>query len=330
MLSVRFDHFGEPREVLQIIDAPTPEPGPGEVLVRLRARPINPSDLLTVRGLYGIRPPLPATPGYEGAGEVERLGPGAGGFEVGQRVIPVGIAGTWQEFLIARPSQLIPCPDAISDATAAQFSVNPFTAWVLTVDELAVKPGEWLLQTAAGSTLGQMVLQLARRRGFKTINVVRRREQVAELKQLGADEVVCTADEDLVGRVLEITGGQGVRAAIDAVGGEVGAAAAKALSPGGTMIVYGLLSLQPIPLDVGQMIFRTSTVRGFWLAEWARRVPEEKRRATIGELLTLMAQGALAPPVDAEYELKDAREAVQHAESGGLHGKVLLVSRRAQ
>lgn len=324
MLSVRFDKFGEPADVLRVEERLKPAPGNGEVLVRMRARPIHPSDLLTVRGIYGSLPALPATPGIEGAGTIESVGPNVQGWQGGQRVIPLATPGTWQEYLIVKADQLIPVPDTLSDTIAAQFAVNPLTAWVMTTEELRLEPGQWLLQTAAGSTLGRVVLQIAKLRGFKTINVVRRREQAKELKALGADEVVCTADEDLVERVMAITDRAGVPAAIDAVGGQTGADTARSLSWHGVMLSYGLLSGKPIPIDGGQMIFRCSTVRGFWLSDWFRNVPVERRRAVSTELLGLMARGEIAPPIEAEYPLKDIVKAVQHTERFGRQGKVLL------
>jgi NADPH:quinone reductase len=324
MQSLRFDRLGEPAEVLRLADEPTPAPRAGQVLVRMRARPINPSDLYYVRGVYGLKPPLPATPGFEGAGVIEAVGEGVAGLQPGQKVIPLGVAGTWAEYLVARADQVIPYPDLLADAVAAQFVVNPLTAWVMVVDDLQVQPGEWLLQTAAGSTLGRIVLQIARLRGFKTINVVRRREQVAELKALGADEVICSADEDIAARVREITG-KGVRVAIDAVGGQTGGAAASALAPGGTLLVYGLLSGEPLPIDGGAMIFLSSTVRGFWLSKWMQDSPPAHRQSVAGEVMSLMTTGAIAPPVEAEYELKDFAAAVKHAETPGRSGKVLLV-----
>ena len=325
MRSVRFYEFGDPADVLRLEDVPRPEPGAGQVLVRLRARSINPSDLLTVHGLYGSLPQLPATPGLEGMGEVAAVGDGVSHFRAGQRVIPLGVPGTWQEYLLAPESQLLPVPDAVGDRTAAQFVVNPLTAWIMTVEELALRPGEWLLQTAAGSTLGRVVLQIAALRGFKTINVVRRREQVGELKALGADEVVCTADEDLVARVKEITGKAGLTKAIDAVGGETGGAVVRALGRGGVMLVYGVLSLEPMPVDGGRIIFNTSTIRGFWLSEWLRTAPPERRLAVTSELLRLMATQEIVPPVEAEYPLSEVLAAVAHARRTGRRGKVLLV-----
>ena len=256
MKSVRFSDFGNPLEVLRVEDLPQPEPGDNQALVRMRARPINPSDLLTVRGLYGALPKLPATPCLEGMGEIAAVGKGVQNLRPGQRVIPLGVPGTWQQYVVVNSAQLMPVPDGIIDQTAAQFVVNPLTAWIMTVEELAMKPGEWLLQTAAGSTLGRVVLQIARLRGFKTINVVRRREQAAELKALGADEVISTDDEAIAERVKAIAGEAGVAKAIDAVGGKTGTAVAGALGRGGLMLVYGALSMEPMPVDVGRIIFK--------------------------------------------------------------------------
>jgi NADPH:quinone reductase len=325
MKSVRFYEFGEPSQKLRVEEVPQPEPEAKQVLLKMRARSINPSDLLTVRGLYGALPKLPATPGLEGMGEIAAIGEGVKQFSVGQRVIPLGVAGTWQEYLLAESTQLIPVPDSIPDQTAAQFIVNPLTAWIMTTEELQLQPNEWLLQTAAGSTLGRVVLQLAALRGFKTINVVRRREQVEELKALGADEVICTADEDLVERVKEITGRQGLTKAIDAVGGETGGAVVRALGRGGVMLVYGLLSMEPMPVDSGRMIFTSMTIRGFWLGEWFRTAAPERQQAATAELLRLMATNEIVPPVEAEYPLTDILAAVAHAERPGRSGKVLLV-----
>lgn len=325
MKSVRFSEFGSPAEVLRVEEVERPSAGPGQVLVRMRARPVNPSDLLTVQGLYGSLPQLPATPGLEGMGEVAEVGEGVGHLAAGQRVIPLGVAGTWQEYLVAGAAQVLPVPDAVSDQTAAQFVVNPLTAWIM-VEELDLRPGEWLLQTAAGSTLGRVVLQLARLRGFKTINVVRRRAQAEELKALGADEVIATDEEDLVERVKQITGREGLLKAIDAVGGPTGGAVVRALGRGGQLLVYGLLSGEPMPVDSGRMIFTTSTVRGFWLGEWFRAAAPERQQATTAELLRLMATGEVVPPVEAEYPLADVLAAVEHSVRPGRGGKVLLVS----
>src|SRR5215218_8282694 len=124
MQSVRFHEFGNPAEVLRVEEVERPEPRAGQVLVRMRARSINPSDLLTVRGLYGSLPVPPATPGLEGMGEVAEVGEGVSDLRPGQRVIPLGVPGTWAEYIIAPAVQLIPVPDSVNDQAAAQFVVN--------------------------------------------------------------------------------------------------------------------------------------------------------------------------------------------------------------
>jgi NADPH:quinone reductase-like Zn-dependent oxidoreductase len=142
---------------------------------------------------------------------------------------------------------------------------------------------------------------------------------------LGADEVICSADGSIVERVMAVTDGAGVRAAIDAVGGRLGGKVASVLGRGGTMLVYGLLSLEHVPLNTGRMIFHSTTVRGFWLDDWFRRTPPAKQRESVGALLGLMAAGEVVPGVEAEYDLKDVVEAVRHAERPGRRGKILLV-----
>ncbi len=324
MRAIRFHHFGPPGKVLQLEELPDEQPGPGQVRLRLTHRSINPSDLLTINGHYGRLPRLPATPGLEGAGRVDALGAGVTGWGVGDRAIPLGAAGTWRESLVVAANQLLPVPDAVGDETAAQFVVNPVTAWVMLEEELALKPGDWLVQTAAGSTLGRLVIQLAQLRGYRTINFVRRAEQVAEVGDLGGDAVFCTGEADLVERVRALTGGRGVAGALDAVGGETGALALHCLRPGGTLIVYGLLGGEPLPLHNGEMLFRGLTVRGFWLAHWFQHTPPERAQTTLRALMGLMAGGALVPPVEAAYDLADFRAAIAHAERPGRQGKVLL------
>lgn len=325
MRSVRYEQFGDPAQVLSVEDVEKPAVGPGMVLVRMRVRSINPSDVLTVRGLYGSLPRLPATPGNEGVGVVEEVGEGVTTYTPGQRVIPLGAGGTWQEYVAVHAAQLIPAPDAMSDETAAQFVVNPLTAWIMIVEDLKVGEGEWLLQTAAGSTLGQMVLQIARLRGFRTINVVRRREQAAELQALGADEVICSSDEDIVKRVMAITDGKGVPYAIDAVGGDVTGKVVRSLRAGGTALIYGVLSLEAVTLDATHLVFKTPTLRGFWLTRWFQHTPPETVQRVMSEMMGLLSSGQVAPPVERTYDLSEVVEAVAHSERPGRHGKVLLV-----
>lgn len=322
--ALQFDQFGPPAEMLNLVDMPRLDPGPGQVRLRLSHRSINPSDLLTVSGQYGRLPSLPAVPGFEAVGRINALGDGVTGWQIGQRAIPLGAGGAWQEEILVNAAQLLPVADSVPDRSAAQFVVNPVTAWVMLTDELNLQPGQWLLQTAAGSTLGRVMIQMAQLQGVKTVNLVRRREQVQELLALGADAVICTEDTDVAAQVLALTGGRGVHGGVDAVGGATGALAASCLRAGASLLIYGGLSGQPIPLNGGEMIFKGTTVRGFWLTFWFGARPQTHVQAVLAQLMALMAQGQIVPPVEAEYDLADFRLAVLHAERPGRAGKVLL------
>ncbi|MCI0378931.1 MAG: zinc-dependent alcohol dehydrogenase family protein, partial [Gemmataceae bacterium] len=254
MKAVVFERFGNPDEVLQVRDAPEPTPGKNQVRVRMRASPVNPSDLLVVRGQYGRLPSLPATPGFEGVGVIDALGGGLlkylRGLRPGRRVAVLnGPGGNWQEKVVVSARHVVPLPDDVADEQGASFFVNPATALVMTRRVLAVPKGGWLLQTAAASALGRMIIRLGKFDGFRTINLVRRREQADELRALGADEVLSTQADDVVSKVKAFTGGEGVRYAVDAVGADTGLTAVRCLGSGGRLLVYGTLAGQPIPLD---------------------------------------------------------------------------------
>jgi NADPH2:quinone reductase len=329
MKALVFERFGEPAEVLQVRDVPAPEPGAGEVRVRMRLSPINPSDLLVVRGQYGRLPTLPATPGFEGIGVVEAAGPGLlrhlRGLRPGRRVAVLnGKGGNWQEQVVLPARQVVPLADDVPDEQAASFFVNPATALVMTQKVLRVPAGAWLLQTAAGSALGRMVIRLGKHSGFRTINVVRRREQTEELLRAGGDTVICTADEVVPERVRQITGGEGVRFALDAVGGTTGAAVAQSLAPAGRMLVYGTLSGEPIPLDPRTLMVGRKRIEGFWLSEWVREQGPLTMLGLFRTIQKLLRAGVLTSEVEATYPPEEIQAAVRQAEMPGRHGKVLL------
>lgn len=324
MRALQFPTTGDPKEVLHMVELPIPEPGPGQVRLRMLLRPINPSDVLQVRGVYGRRPPLPAVAGLEGLGLVDALGAGVTGFSIGQRVVPVGLQGTWADFVVTDADNLVAIPDGLRDESAAQIIVNPLTAWILAVEELKLGKDDWLVQTAAGSIVGRCLIQIGKLKGFKTLNLVRRPEQVAELVAEGADAVLCTEDVEWMDRANEIIGPKGAAAAVDAVGGALGGSIAMLLKRDGMMIVYGALSMDPLKLAGGQMIFRTLTIRGFWLTDWKIRTPKAEQDRILAELLRAMSRGEITPPVDAVFPLSDFQAAIARAEGPARSGKVLL------
>ncbi|WP_319446474.1 MULTISPECIES: zinc-dependent alcohol dehydrogenase family protein [unclassified Mycobacterium] len=333
MRSIVADTVGEPAEVLHLQNRPIPEPGPGEVRIRVTAAPIEASDLHTVRGRYGFTPEFPTVPGIESVGVIDELGSGADGLSVGQRVITVGVRGTWQEYVVADVGHVLAVPAGMSDSTAAQLLSNPLTAVILTGDELDVRPGEWLLQTAAGSIVGQSVIQIGAHVGFKTLNVVRRRSAVEDILALGGTAVICTEDEDLGERLAEIAGHDGVAKAIDCVSGQVGADVSRALAPGGEMVVYGALSTHrqtepdklTIPIFARSLIYETKTVRGFWLFRWFTETPKDRMTATIDRTLRLVDSGALRVPEGQPIPVEKFSEAVSLAEAPAHGNKPLLV-----
>jgi NADPH:quinone reductase-like Zn-dependent oxidoreductase len=324
---------GEPSEVLQLQNRPIPQPGPGQVRIRVRAVPVEASDLHTIRGRYGFVPEFPTVPGIESVGVIDELGSGTEGLSVGQRVTTIGVTGTWQEFIVADAERVLPVPVGMSDSTAAQLLSNPLTAVILTGDVLDVRPGEWLLQTAAGSTVGQMVIQLGAHVGFKTLNVVRRRSAVEGILAMGGDAVICTEDEDLRARVAEIVGDGGVAKAIDSVSGQVGADVSRALAPGGELVVYGALSTHrqtdpgklTIPVFARSLIYETKTVRGFWLFRWLTQTPKDQLAATIERTVRLADSGVLRVPEGQPIPIEKFSDAVYLAEAPEHGGKPLLV-----
>jgi NADPH:quinone reductase len=180
MKAVRFDHYGEPTDVLSVTEQPVPEPGPGEVRLKIKLSPVNPSDLLYVRGHYsGVAEHFPSGAGFESVSAIDALGPGVEGLSVGQRVFAHnGRGGNWSEYAAVAAQTAWPVPDDLPDAQVASLMINPATAILMVRHVLAVPRGQWLLQSAAGSELGRMIIRLAKHDDIRTINVVRRHEAV--------------------------------------------------------------------------------------------------------------------------------------------------------
>lgn len=329
MKAIVFDRFGEPSDVLEVREVPRPEPGPGQVRVRMLASPVNPSDLLVVRGEYGRLPKLPATPGFEGVGVIDATGPGL--LRHLRRLVPGrkvavlnGTGGNWQEYVVLSARNVVPVSRDLPDEQAASFFVNPATALAMTRYVLKIPPGAWLLQTAAGSALGRMIIRLGKHYGFRTINVVRRREQGEELLRAGGDAAICTNEESIEERVQALTGGAGVPYGVDAVGGVTGSAVLKSLAPEGRALLYGTLSGEPITIDPRVLLVGQARVEGFWLSNWVRRRGAVAMLGLFRRINQLMSGGVLTSEVGAVLPLEEVKEAVRQASQPGRSGKVLL------
>ncbi len=323
------ERFGEPGDVLQLRDVPETTPGAGEVRVRMKLSPINPSDLMRVQGAYDRLPTLPATPGFEGCGVVDAVGPGwiatLRGLKPGRRVAVLASGGgAWQQQLVLSARHVVPVPDDVPDEQVASFFVNPATVIAMASHLLQVPSGAFLLQSAAGSSLGKMMIRYAKHQGFATINLVRRREQVEELRRAGAERVICTSDEDVPARVKEITRGAGVLHAIDPVGGATTAELLRCLAPGGKLLLYGSLSSDPVPLTPRLLITGMKKLEGFYLGDWAAQQGVLTMLQLFRQIKSLLRAGVLTTTVEATYPLAQFAEATTHAARPARAGKVLL------
>jgi NADPH2:quinone reductase len=268
---------------------------------------------------------LPAVPGFEGVGIVEE-GRGLLARRVlGRRVAVLnGVSGNWQEQVVIPARQAVPVPSPLSDEQAAMFFVNPASALAMIRYVHRVPRGAWVVQTAAGSALGRMVIRLGVLDGFRTLNIVRRKDQVEELLGLGATAVVATDTESLSERVQALTQGQGVLHALDAVGGEVGSEVVGQLGRGGRLLVYGALSGQPLTIDPRTLLVGQKRVEGFWLSEWVRDQNMLTMLFLLKRLGKMIASGVLASESGTTFPLHAVREAVRQASAPGRKGKVLL------
>jgi NADPH:quinone reductase-like Zn-dependent oxidoreductase len=331
MRAAVFTEFGEPARVLSVREVEPPRTGRGEVRIRMLASPINPSDLMTVRGVYGQKPKLPAVPGYEGVGIVEESNAGLlGSFLKGKRVAVLNKSGgNWSDQVVIPAKQAIPLPADLPLEQAASFFVNPATAWVMTREVLRVPAGEWLLQTAAGSALGRMIIRLGRQQNFRTLNVVRRAEQADEVQRLGADAVVVFdpaqhPHELLRERVREATAGRGVQFAVDPVGGATGSAIIPCLRDEGRLLFFGSLSDDPVVFAQRHLMSTGARLEGFWLSRYMNTLSLVGKLRLVGKLKSLIRSGILATDTGEAFPLEQVASAVSAAEQPGRSGKVLL------
>ncbi|WP_366293347.1 zinc-dependent alcohol dehydrogenase family protein [Paenibacillus sp. AN1007] len=324
---IRYYRFGEPNEVLLVEEKEILPPGEGEVNVRMLARPINPSDLIPVRGAYSHRTLLPAVPGFEGVGVVEAVGSGVSHHMLGRRVLPLRGENTWQEVVKTSARHAVIVPDEICDETASQIYINPVTAWLICNRMLHLTYGNTLIVNAGGSAIGRVFAQLSKIIGFRMIALTRSDRHTADLLRLGADVIVNTTKEQLQERIMTITEGRGADAAVDCIGGTDGEQLVSCLGQSGMLISIGLLSgITPLwhELTRGTQV----QVKLFWLKHWVERCSQEEWTQVFNEVMTLIRAGQLVMADTSEnYELTNVHQAAAAAEAG-LKGKILLRSWR--
>jgi len=321
--ALRYAAYGKADEVLALESVDLPELQAGQALIKVLAAPINPADMGKVGGVYGELSELPAIGGIEGIAEIIEAGSDDCQFQVGQRVfVPNGV-GSWQSHAVVNCCELFPAPEKLSVEQAAMAWTNPATAWKVLHDFTKLQAGDVIVQNAATSAVGKLVIQIASHLGIKTINLVRNLDSAEQLKALGAS-IVLLDDRDAAKKALEFTGGKKAKIALNSIGASSVLVMCKMLADHGTVVTFGGMDRTMAPFPTRYLIFHDISLRGFWVSKWYKVSPREEILALHNELFTFMENAKIAVDVVATYPLERWQEALSHANQAGKTGKVLL------
>ncbi|MGH7116914.1 MAG: zinc-dependent alcohol dehydrogenase family protein [Stellaceae bacterium] len=323
MKKIEITDYGAPEAVAHCIEAPdVGAPGPGEIVFDVLAFPINPADISFCRGNYRLRPPLPATPGAECVGRVAAVGGGVGDIRPGDLVIHM-LRENWVQRRRVPAADAIPLPGGLDLAQAAMLRINPATALLLLEDHVALQPGDWVMQDVSNSAVGRHLIVLAKAKGVRTVNVVRRDDVAPELMALGAD-IVLVDGPDLAERAHRAVSGAPIRLGIDAVSGEACKRIADSVGDGGVVVSYGSMSGADLVISRAA-VGRGITLKGFTLGDGLAKRTRDQVRALYADLAIKLRDGVLKAPIEAAYPIDDIKPALAHAQRGGRSGKVLVL-----
>src|SRR5256885_15926338 len=263
MQQLQFVAHGEPSEVIELNTVSEPVLGPEDVLISMEAAPLNPSDFLFVRGLYGVRPAFPSPVGAEGVGRVTKIGSKVDVTLQGKRVLilPTYEQGTWADQVVAPVRNIVPISDEADPLQLSMIGINPVTAYLLLNRYVSLMPDDWIGQTAANAAMGQYIIALAKLAGVKTLNVVRREDAAEQVRQWGGDRVVQQGD-NLHKDIEEAMNGKKLSLVLDNVGGTPVGELAKSLKTGGSTVVYAVLSGQFPAISPKDLIYRDLSLHG--------------------------------------------------------------------
>jgi trans-2-enoyl-CoA reductase len=327
MKSIRYTRFGAPEEVLEIAHIETPEPSADEVRIRLEAAPVHLADLKHIRGLpWFDQYAPPHTPGYEGVGRVSALGARVTSRHIGERVFFPIRFGAWQEEVVAPAELLWSAPETVSAQQLALVPINFSTAYLMLRHIVKLEAGDWVVQNAANSNVGYYLIRLCQRWGLRTVNIVRREEHLAQLRNAGGD-LNLVDGADLTERVRQFLDGGRLRLAIDAIAGDAPTRLGGCLDTGGIIANYGTLSGEPCRIP-GEMLFlKDLTLQGFFTARALQQIGPEGATAMRNEISRCLIEQPPAAPIAGIYRLDQVREAVVHAARTGAErpGKIVLI-----
>lgn len=323
---VRFHRIGGP-EVLQIDDVPDRPLKEGELRVRVEAIGLNRAEQMFRSGAYLESPSLPATNGYEASASVLELGPGVSGFAVGEEisVIPafsLNAYGVYADVAVVPAYAVVKRPKGLNAIEAAAVWMAYITVYGALIDIAKVGKGDAVVIPAASSSVGLAAIQTVNSVGGVSIALTRTSAKAAALKAAGAAHVVATEEQDLVEAINTITGGKGARVVFDPVGGPGIEKLAQAMAPGGILVLYGLLSLQPTPFPFGPAVSKGLNVRGYTLFEL---MPDASRRdAAISFVTRGLEAGTLKPVIAKTFPFDQIVEAHRYLESNTQFGKIVV------
>ncbi|HEX7462369.1 MAG TPA: NADPH:quinone oxidoreductase family protein [Dermatophilaceae bacterium] len=319
--------LGKPRAVMSLEEIPDPQPGAGQLLVRVLGAAANFADALICRGLYQVKPPLPFTPGLELCGEVVALGPGTSGFAVGDRVIGSSAlpAGGFAELALMDTATTFPAPGVLDDAQAAAFYIGYQTGWFGLHHRAHLQPGETLLVHAAAGGVGSAAVQLGKAAGARVIGVVGGPEKVEVARTLGADVVVDRHTEDFVAVVKDFTHGRGADVVYDPVGGDAYQRSTKCIAFEGRILLVGFAGGQIQSAALNHALVKNYSILGLHWGLYTTKDPALVR-ACHDELSKLAADGMVRPLVSERLALDAVADGLQRLADGTTVGRVAYVS----
>jgi len=316
---------GEPSDVIELNTVSEPALGQEDVLISMEAAPLNPSDFLFVRGIYGVRAAFPSPVGAEGVGRVTKIGSKVDPALRGKRVLilPTYEQGTWADEIVAPVRNLVPMTDEADPLQLSMMGINPATAYLLLNRYVSLMPGDWIGLTAANAAMGQYIIALAKLAGVKTLNVVRREEAAEQVRAWGGDRVVLHGD-NLHKDIEEALDGKKLSLVLDMVGGTPVGELAKSLKPGGSIVVYAMQSGQFPSMPPKEFIYGGLSLHGFWLINWIRNAPRTEIKEIYRKLGDLVADGSLSAAVEHVYPLDQFKEAFKQSLKSNRSGKILF------
>ncbi|KAK2577489.1 hypothetical protein KPH14_003586 [Odynerus spinipes] len=313
----RFE-YGEPVKVLHITEEAISKPSENQVAVKWLLAPVNPADINTIQGKYPSKPPLPATPGNEGVGEIIEVGGQVTNLCVGDKVVPNGTnLGTWRTHAIYEPEDLLKIPKEIGIVEASMMNVNPCTAYRMLKDFVCLKPGDTIIQNGGNSAVGLMVIQLCKIWNYRTVNVIRDRPNLQELKDqliaIGADEVL-TESEIRKTQIFKSQKLPQPKLALNCISGQSATEIMRHLMHGGLMVTYGGMSREPVTVPPSALIFKDITLKGFWMTAWTKANMESKERLNMfNELAIFFKDKRLQAPPHKLVPFCEYQEAIANA-----------------